>query len=193
MKKFALLLTAVSLTACSQTQYAPDQEALLQNPLYLEMYAENMVDTMVNLEIYEDPILEEEGKKAYVDNVKEQWLAKAKEARALQRQGSKGTMVPMKEYVEGEVLYVNGQLHLSPYFFTTPGPSLHVFLSKAVDPRDVLFPDETAIDLGQLTVPMAAQTFAVPATDKPAEYLSVTLWDTELNRLYGFAQIAPLY
>ncbi len=193
MKKFALIVATATLSACSQTQYVPDREALLNNPLYLEMYAESMVDAMVNLEIYEDPILEEDGKKNYVDDVKEEWLAKAKEARSLQRQGSKGTMIPMKEYVEGEVLYLNNQLHLSPYFVSTPGPSLHVFLSKAVDPRDVLFPDETAIDLGPLTVPMAAQTFAVPATEKPAEYTSVTLWDTELNRLYGFAQITPLY
>ena len=194
MKKSPLLIiAALTLSACNNTQFTPDQEALLRNPLYTEGYSESMVDTMVNLEIYNDPILEDETVKEYVDSTKETWLKVAKASRAKQREGAKGTFIPMKEYTEGEVLYVDNLVHLSPFFTSTPGPSLHIFLTKAVDPRDVLFPDESALDLGALTVVQGAQSFAVPDVENPAEYLSVVLWDTKLDRLYSFAQITPLY
>ncbi len=181
---------ALTLTGCATTQYTPDQEALLSNPLYAEIHAENMVDTLVELEIYADPVLEDEAIKRFADKTKEQWLKVAKAARAAQNEGQKGIFIPMKEYVEGEVLYTNNNLHFSTFFSSMPGPSLHVFLSKSVDPREGEFPDASALDLGEMTAPYGAQTFAVPEVENPLEYRTVTLWDTELNRLYGFAQIA---
>ena len=191
MKKQSMsLVLALALSGCATTQYSPDREALLSNPLYAEILAENMVDTMVNLEIYNDPILEDEEKKQIADSTKEQWLAAAKVARALQREGAKGQFIPMKEYAEGEVLLLENNVHFSTFFNTVPGPSLHVFLSKAVDPRDVRFPDESALDLGEMTVPYGAQSYAVPETDALQEYRTVVLWDTELDRLYAFAQIS---
>lgn len=187
------LTLAVVLSACNQTQYTPDKEALLNNPLYAEQYAEQLVDRMTNLEIYQDPSLEDASVRSIVDETKEKWLKVAAQSRKDQREGIKGTLIPMKEYVEGEVLYKDNILHLAPHFISAPGPSLHVFLSKAIDPRDVLFPDETAIDLGEITSPYGAQSVAVPEVDTPEEYRTVVLWDTDINRLYGFAQINPLY
>lgn len=184
------LALALALTGCATTQYTPDREALLSNPLYAEIHAENMVDTLVELEIFSDPILEDEAKSRLVDSVKEKWLDVAKAARAAQNEGQKGTLLSMKEYTEGEVLYHGDTVYFSTYFNTVPGPSLHVFLSKAVDPRDVEFPDASALDLGEMTVPYGAQSFPVPEVENPLEYRTVVLFDTELDRLYGFAQIA---
>tara|TARA_Y100000310_G_C20496620_1_gene721862 strand:+ start:395 stop:979 length:585 start_codon:yes stop_codon:yes gene_type:complete len=194
MKTLPLTLAlALTLTGCSHAVFTPDQDALLNNPLYLEQFSEQMVDRMTNLEILQDPLLEDEAKAAIVDATKVKWLKAAKESRKQQRNGIKGTIIPMKEYVEGEVLYYNNQLHLAPHFVTAPGPNLHVFLSMTIDPRDVQFPDETALDLGQIIVPYGAQSFAVPTVDEPKRYRSVVIWDSSLDRLYGFAQVNPLY
>lgn len=191
MKK--LLPALLLLTACGQPDYHPDFEAKLQNPLFAEQYAEAMVDAMVNLEIYQDPILEDEGKKKVADKAKEFWLEKAKKARAEQREGSKGGLLPMKAYVEGEVLYRNNTLYFPAYFLSTPHPSVHVFLSKVIDPRDAEFPDPTALDLGLIQSAFGPQAYAVPEVENPREYRTVVLWDTKLERLLGFAQIDPLY
>lgn len=194
MKNTSLALAlSLTLVGCQAAQYSPDRDALLSNPLYAETHAENMVDVMVNLEIYNDPILEDEEVQTIVDNTKETWLKVTKAARAAQAEGIKGTLIPMKEYVEGEVLYYKNALHFSTYFSSSPGPSLHVFLSKAVDPRDVLFPDESALDLGEMTAPYGAQSYPVPEVEDTQAYRSVVLWDTELNRLYGFAQISKSF
>ncbi|MCA9370572.1 MAG: DM13 domain-containing protein [Candidatus Peregrinibacteria bacterium] len=189
MKNTSLLLP-ILLIGCSAQQFTPDQDALLSNPLYAETYAESMVDTMVNLEIYNDPILEDTTVKALADSTKETWLKVAKAARAAQGEGQRGTFVPMQQYVEGEVLYRENMVHFSTFFNTVPGPSLHVFLTTVVDPRDSAFPDTTALDIGVMTVPYGAQSFPVPEVENPFTYRTVALWDTELKRLYGFAQIS---
>lgn len=189
----SLLGLTVLLSACTKTTYVPDQEALLQNPLYAEQYSEELVDAMVNLEIYEDPIVKDAEKKKIIDNTKEKWLKVAKKARTDQREGSKGGLIPIDGYVDGEVLYRHDKLHFPAYFASTPGPSIHVYLSTVVDPRDVAFPDESALDLGEIYSPYGAQTYAVPTVEDPRDYRTVALWDTKLEKLYGFAQINPLY
>jgi len=195
MRKFLFIaVTPLLLVGCQKSVYQADREALLQNPLYLEMYAEQFVDTMVNLSIYQDPITQDEAKMKIVDKTKEYWLQKSAEARKMQREGSKGAFIPMSEYTEGETLFINNMIHMSPGFFVNPGPNLHVFLTQAVDPRDVEFPDVTAIDAGEILVPYGAQSFAIDEEiEEPRLYRTVVLWDTDLERLYGFAQINPLY
>jgi hypothetical protein len=190
------LLAPLFLVACTNGSGGQTQETLLQNPLYLEKYSENLVDTMVNLEIYEDPLLEDPAKKKIADSTKEYWLKEAKKSRKQQRQSSKGMFIPMKEYAAGEVMLTRkgDSVYFGPSFETTPGPSVHAFISKTVDPRDVEFPDETAIDLGEVKIPYGAQSFML--TEKlaePIKYRTVVLWDTKLGRLYSFAQISPLY
>jgi hypothetical protein len=187
------LIAPLLLTACGGT-YNPDQKALLENPLFLEQYAEQMVDTMVNLEINENPILEDSAKKDIVDETKEYWLKQSKKARKRQRQSLKGSFITMGEYTEGEVIFTGDTVYFGPTFTSGTGPSVHIFLSKTVDPRDVEFPDETAIDLGELNVPYGAQGFLLSENlQDPTAYRTVVIWDTKLELLYAFAQISPLY
>lgn len=186
---FALLL----LTGCNAAIFSPDEEALMRNPLYAEHYAEQLVDAMVNLEVYEDPVLEDEAKKKIVSDTKEKGLAVARQARTDQRDGIIGQFIPMKEYAEGEVLYKENFLHVAPSFVTTPGPDLHVWMTTVVDPRDVEFPDPTAIDIGSLKTAYGAQSYAVPKVEDPKAYRTVVLWDNALGRLWSFAQISPLF
>lgn len=191
------LIAPLLLVACNNGgTNAQSRESLLKNPLYLELYSEQLVDTMVNLEVYGDPLIEDEGKKKIADTTKKYWLEEAKKSRKAQRQSSKGNLITMKEYVTGEVILTKdgSAVHFGPSFITTPGPSLHAFISTVIDPRDVEFPDVSAVDLGEITVPYGAQSFYPEQKIADAlQYRTVVIWDTALERLYGFAQISPLY
>ena len=189
MKKTLLLSITLLLSACSDPETALHID-LLENPLYAERFSETMVNTMVELEIYNDPLIEDETKRRIAEETKEKWLAVAKTARKKQREGSNGNFLTMNEYAAGEVLYVENKVHFSTLFETEPGPELHVFLTTVVDPRDVAFPDETALDLGIVVTPFGAQSYGVPEVEDPKLYRTVVLWDTKLERLYGFAQIS---
>jgi len=68
---------------------------------------------------------------------------------------------------------------------------LHVYLTNAVDPRDVAFPDPSAKDIGLIASPYGAQSYALALTpDELKKYRTVVLLDRELNRIYGFAQLS---
>ena len=195
MKRLTLLFALLPLSACtsSTVTYEPDLDSLLSNPLYAERYAENIVDTMVNFEIYQDPILEDDAKAKIIDQTKEKWLKVAKKARKAQRSGAKGGFVPLKKHAEGEVMYADNKLHIAPEFFAVPGPSIHVYITTAVDPRDVDFPDESGFDLGELKTMYGAQTYSVPEVENPRLYRTAVLYDTELEVLWGFAQMTPIF
>lgn len=192
------LIAPLLLVACNSNNdlQAQSRDTLLKNPLYLELYSEQLVDTMVNLEVYGDPLIEDEAKKKIADTTKEYWLAESKKARKAQRQSSKGELITMKEYVTGEVMFTKdgSAVHFGPTFTSTPGPSVHAFISSTIDPRDVEFPDPTAIDLGEILIPYGAQSFYPEQRIVDAmKYRTIVIWDTKLERLYGFAQISPLY
>ena len=184
---------AIVLTGCTPTPASQgggiSLEQRLKNPLYLERYAETMVDRMADMAIQDDPILEDAGKQKIIEETKRVWLEKSKEARELQREGPHGFFVAINEYVAGEALYLNDMLYLSTTFETFPGPNLHLYLSTEIDPRDIEFPDEGAVDLGQLSTAYADQEYAVPPVEDVNIYRTVVLWDATLERLYGFAQL----
>lgn len=191
MKRSLLLLAPLLLVACKTTTSDISYDALLKNPLFVEQYAEQLVETMVNLEIYEDPIVEDVAKKKVIDATKEYWLQQAVQARKDQRNGMKGNFIQITEYTEGEVLFTGDAVHFGPTFSVSPGPELRVILTNAIDPRDVTFPDETAIDVGELTVPYGAQSFILKEKiEDITQYRTVVLWDKKLDRLYAFAQMS---
>ncbi len=187
---FVLLLPLLVLAGCASKPPQLTLEEALLNPLFAEQYYDMLVDLIVELEIKKDPLLEDKRKKATADEARRDALAKAKEATKVQREGTMGGFVPAKEFAKGEVLYRENRLFLGSTFETSPGPSLHLFLSTVVDPRDTAFPDDTSIDLGRLESAFGAQQYSVPPMDNPLLYRTVVLFDTKFERIYGFAQLS---
>ena len=188
MKKFLPLAIALVLVGCTKSQ-GVSLEYLLTNPLYAERYADEMVDSLVELKIQDDPILEDASIAKTVEQQRQKWLKVAQEATKIQRTGGLGVFIPVNAHVTSEALYIDDTLYLNPITRIAPGPDLHVYLSTIVDPRDVEFPDATAVDLGPLKSPYGAQRYSVPAKDKPELYRTVAIWDNTLNRVWGFAQL----
>lgn len=187
-----LLLVTGMLAGCGRTAESPSVELLLQNPLFAERYAEELVDVLTELEIIQDPVLEKENAKDKIASLKTDWLAIARDARASQRNGLLGDLLSMGAFTKGETLLTPTTLYFGPTLEVAPGPSLHVYLSEHIDPRDVEFPDASAIDLGVLPVPYGATALQLPKDiGDIIRFRTVVLWDVTLNRLYGFAQLSP--
>jgi hypothetical protein len=184
-----LILPLLVLSACQKAGNVQTLDEHLTNPLFAERYAESVVDRLVELEIVKDPLLEDPAKKAYLDAQRKRWLEVTRDARAAQREGTSGNFISMGEFAKGEVLYARDTLSFDSLFEVDPLPSLHVFLTTVVDPRDVSFPDETALDLGPLGTPFGAQQYSVPPVENPLAYRTVVLWETKLERLHSFAQL----
>jgi len=197
MKRFVPIIATACLLLASCTKPAlptgqanPNPETLMENPLFVERYAEELVDSMAEMKIQNDPILEESGKEAVIDTTRVFWMERAKEARRAQLEGRSGVFLPAKEFAKGEVLFLGQTLFFDTLFEATPGPELHVYFTTIVDPRDVEFPDETAIDLGVIQSAYGAQSYELPVLENPILYRTVVLWDAQLERVYGFAQIS---
>lgn len=190
----APLSIALFLVGCTgQKRENPTLDAHLKNPLFAEWYYEELVQRMVELEIKQDPLLQDASKKAIADSTRKDALQKAKEASKKQLQGMFGSFISVLEYVKGEALYLDDHVYFGPDFSSTAGISVHVFLTTTVDPRDVAFPDETAIDLGPLESPYQSGTYDVPPVEDPLLYRTMVLFDTSLGRIHGFAQLSPSF
>lgn len=193
MKKITAIavLGGLLLAGCGKQSTGPTLETMLENPLFGERYSEEMVDTLTELEIDKDPLVQDKAKKTEIDAVKKQWLAVVNGNREKQHKGMGGSLVAMNEFAQGEVYLKNNMLYFGTDFETVPGPALHAYLTTAIDPRDVKFPDPTALDLGVLPLPYGAQTIPLPKHDDAMIYRTLVLWDVSLPRLYGFAQLNP--
>lgn len=188
MRKIPLFIgLSLALAGCAATPVSV--EDLLKNPLFAERYAESTVDRLVELDIAKDPVLEDPAKKEYVETQRKHWLEVAREAREAQREGMEGNLVLINDYAKGDFLYINGSLYAGTLFEIDPLPGLHMYLTTVVDPRDVTFPDETAMDLGPVKTAYGAHAYDVPKVENPLLYRTVVLWDSELGRLHSFAQL----
>lgn len=183
------LAPAIALSACNgSTSMNSDP---LQNPLYAEYYYDDLVESMVNFQL-NDPnaVADDERLQKVLEDVRYQGLKKAQEANKLQDTGAKGMLVQAKAFAQGEALFANNTVYFGPDFLSAPGPSLHVYLSTRVDPRDVeVFPSADDVDLGLMTTPYGTQQYATPELD-PVAYRTVVLYDTMLKRVYSFVQLA---
>jgi len=191
MMKRTLLLaatTALVLVGCGNSPSATTND-LLNNPLFAERYAEELVNYLVDLEVYEHPASKDEAKKQIIESEREKWMEVGRVAKEKQRQGGEGGFIGDTSEVFGEALYLNNTLYLSTTFESSPGPNLHMYLTQGVDPRDG-FPEEDMIDLGPLQSAYGAQEYAVPEVDNPMLYRTVVLYDADLELLYGFAQLS---
>ena len=181
------LISTATLAGCTAKTVTIDD--LLQNPLFAERYAESMVDRLVELDITKNPVLEDPAKKAFVETQRKHWLEVAREAREEQREGTTGNLVPINEYAKGDFLYIDGTLYAGTLFEIDPLPGLHMYLTTVVDPRDVEFPDDTAMDLGPIQTAYGAHAYEVPSVENPLLYRTVVLWDDRLGRLHSFVQL----
>ena len=170
-------------------QRVPEHD-LMENPLYAKRYYDELLENLVSLSIHQNPLLQEKGKEKKIEQARRDALIKAREAEQNQQSGPKGAFIPMEEYAQGIALLTGNTLYLSPDFAVTPGISLHLFLTTAVDPRDTKFPDPAAVDLGPLKNAYGAQAFAVNLSASPTHYRTAVLWDAALERLVSFAQLS---
>ncbi len=184
-----LFLTLAILGGCVNAPRTSIEKENL-NPLTASRYGDELADTMANLVIQNDPVTKEPGVLAVINAEISRGKETAQNARDTMDQGMQGTIIPVKESVNGYVLSVNDMLYFSSDFESKPGPALHVYLTTVVDPRDTQFPDKTAIDLGLLQAAYGPQQYRVPRQDKPELLRTVVLWDTKLKRLYAFGQLS---
>lgn len=189
MRRLLPLLTLSIVLASCATNNTTTLERENANPLTAQQYGEELADTLANLIIQKDSITKDAATVERIQSSIQDAKSIADAAQERMQQGMAGALLRVKAVVEGYALYLHDTLYFSPDFYTKPGPDLHVYLSKAVDPRDGTFPDASAIDLGPLQRIEGAQEYAVPSQKNPKEFLSVALWDRSLGLLYGFAQI----
>lgn len=188
MKKL-LLLSPLLLAACAPAGDGVTFERLMDNPLYAERYYDDLTEEMVNLVLQEDPVLQDEEMKARIEETRVESLRAAEKAVERQDEGLFGQIVSDYSYAKGEVLLLDGILYIGPDFETFPGMDLRVYLSSVLDPREGVFPDESAVELGPVKNLYGEHAYEVPAGND-GNLRTYVLYDAELKRVYGFAQLS---
>jgi hypothetical protein len=189
MKRYVRVLPMLLLlAACSKPAVSDELATRLENPLYAERYYDSLVDFMADLVIQNDPLTKDSATNAVIEKTRVDSLKLAQEATQKQSEGMMGVLVSDGEYVIGEVLLVDNTLYLGPDFETLPGPNLHAYMSTVVDPREGTFPDSSAVDLGLIGSAFGAHSYDVPKTSS-GTLKTLALYDTQLKRLFGFAQL----
>lgn len=192
MKKL-LLLSAIALTGCSGSA---SLESLLQNPLYAEYYHNDLADRLATIELQGDypankPVMDNAELLSLAREAREQAVVEAATARKARDRGATGGFVPVAEQVSGQVMLVDDTLFTGPTFNTPPGVDLQLYLSVAIDPRDVVWPDDSAVALGNVQQHYGAGAYSASA-DAPEgkQWRTVVLYDAALKRIYGFVQLS---
>lgn len=183
------ILSVLLLSACGRAVQTTNIREALQNPLFAEMYAEELIGRLTNLEIAADPQFSDKKVLTYAENTKAEWQKIAKEASQKKWDGQSGqfTALNSTEFIGGHALLYKQILYTSPTFFVVPAPTIHVYASSNVDPRDSTFPaaDDVLIDV--LPTPYGAQS--INAAAAPKQTRTIVLFDPDLKRILGFAQL----
>ncbi len=188
---FSLLL----LVGCATQGTSPTTLSLklrLQNPLVAERYWSEMAEHMADFVRSKNPILKDPVKAAIIEGQRTLALQKVEEARKKETSGISGSFVTPEslEDVHGQTLLTDNTLYFDTTFITYPGPSIHVYLTTVVDPRDVAFPDTSSIDLGALQIAYGAQQYPVSEKSMNPAFRTAVLFDTQLMKTIGFAQLS---
>lgn len=193
MKSFSFLPVIVALTLIFSGCMNANTTSITQentNPLTATRYGDELADSLANLIIQNNPIVEKEGIKDRIQKEIEDAKKISQDANKRLSGAMMGPLLAMQMDAVGYIAYVRDTLFLSSDFYSKPGPNLHVYLTTVVDPRDVEFPDPSAIDLGVIQSPYGAQQYQVPSQDDPTMLRTFVLWDQGLNLLYSFAQLS---
>lgn len=178
------------LTACGAPK-STELTELLKNPLYAEQYYDAQTDHMVDLLIESGALLNNPSAKAAIEHGRTQGLALARKATDIQAKGKLGGIVSDTEEAMGEALLLDNTLYIGPEFVLKPSVNAHVYLSTVLDPRDGVFPDETAIDLGPVRSAFDSAVYPVSLTaEQYTKIRSLAIYDVTLKRLLGFAQLS---
>lgn len=181
----SLLITlglCAMLTACSASGG--------NNPLTQARQSDELADTLANLTINHDPIMEDATIKALVDKEIATAKKSGDDAREIMEEGMQGALIGWKEDVKGYALFEGNSLYLSSDFESAPGLDVHIYLTSAVDPRDGSFPDVKAVDVGSLRSPYGEQEYTIPSSDHHDKLRTLVLYDKTLKRIFGFAQLS---
>lgn len=177
--------TLVALAGCAGTTDNRSQNRLLRI-----QRAEELADTLANIIIEQDPITKDP---ATMEMITKE-IARAKQALAAEQSAQStamsGPFLSMQESVQGWALMQDGALHLSSDFHSRPGIDLRIYLTTAVDPRDVTFPDVSAVDLGSIDYPYGPLILQIPSGSATEKLRTAVVWDARLKRLHGFAQLS---
>lgn len=186
------------LAGCSGLA-GPVSQDPMENPLVAEQYEAELVDHFVNLQIRNDVALRDDALRQAADKARTLALTRAQETTKRVNEGIRGNFYGVHEETEGTALLLDDRLYFGVDFLVTPGGNLRVFVTRAVDPRDEPFPDDSAVDLGALRIPYGAQAYAVPTTNdaedaedsEEVRHVTVVIYDAMLKRIHGFAQLRP--
>lgn len=185
---------ALLLAACTSAPGGPiglPLQERLRNPLVAERYWSDLAEHMADFTRTGDPITKDPVRMATVEAERLRALERVEQSRALINEGRRSHFqsVSVNEDAMGFVLVREGIVSLDPSFLVRPGPSVHLYLTTALDPRDAPFPDPTSLDLGQLQTAYGAQEYAIPEGQQNPAFRTVVLYDPRLQRLIGFAQL----
>ncbi len=189
---------ALILAACSSAPAALPKTATLEenlrNPLFADQYWTELTERMVTLALRKDPVLKNAAKAKIADRVRSDSVERQKESSLIKGRNPYGPFVSVGEQTQGDALLVESTLFLGPLFGTYPGADLRLYLSETVDPRDVTFPDASAIELGKLQSPYGPQVYDIDRDPKAlAKMRTLVIWDAALGRLIAFAQLQTAY
>lgn len=193
MKKLLTILSLLLLASCGAEPIAgntPSLQDRLRNPLFAERYWSEMAEHMADFVRRNDTLAKDPEKGPIIEAERVRALERVTEARERKDEGISGGMLPVEEDIIGQVLLRESTLYTSSDFLAYPNPSVRVYLSTAIDPRDVNFPDTTSVDLGSLQSPYGAQEYVVPEEKLRDDFASVVFYDTRLDRILGFAQLS---
>jgi len=159
-----------------------------RNPLTASRYGDELADRMASIVIGKDPVADDAGTRKAIDEAITNGKELSATARMRQSEGMLGGFIGMKQGVYGFGLLLGTTFYTSSDFASDPGIDLHLYLTTVVDPRDIQFPDPTALDLGPLQSVYGAQEYTLE--EDSAGMRTAVIWDRRLKRLYGFAQLS---
>lgn len=185
---------ALLLAACGSNLQSMDvQKYFAQNPLAAEEAATALGQVYVSMIVDEKAELEKNDLFDEVDGMRVAAGKAIEDATRERKNGLLGQFIPHKQFTRGFVLVrpKDGIIFTGTTFESAPGPDLHLFASELSDPREGVFPDDSAVDLGLMGYTYGPQTMTFDATLWNDNFRSLIIYDVKLKRLYGFAQIGP--
>ena len=101
-----------------------------------------------------------------------------------------GLFIGIKKTMQGYALLLEDTSIFRLISKQSRGVNLHVYLTNAVDPRDVTFPDKTAIDTGEIQSAYGAQQYTLRAIENQRVTALLYYGTLFLKRSYSFSQLS---